>query len=100
MGAEQITGKIAVSKAGVEALRELAKNLRANNESIKAACNSLQKTVGTLGEDIGIYKDDINERVTRIKAAQTKGEDDIEILVGKTEELAAKVEEMVQQLLN
>ena len=100
MTAEQRIGKIAVSTAGVETLRELAKNLRSNNESIKAACDTLQKTVCTLGEDIGIYENDMKDRVTQIKAAQAKGENDIEILAGKTEELAAKVEELVKQLLN
>ena len=94
------TGKVAVSPEGAAALRELAKNLRTNNENIVTACDTLQKTVCNLGADIGIYEDAINERVAAIKAAQTKSSEDIGILAAKTEDLAEKVEEMVQRLLD
>lgn len=93
-------GNVAISQEGAAALHELAKNLRTNNENIMTACDTLQKTVCNLGDDIGIYEEAINERIAAIKAAQTKSLEDIGILAAKTEELAAKVEEMVHRLLD
>ena len=99
MGNNRI-GKVAISPEGVAALRELAQNLRVNNENIKSACDSLQQTVTALGEELGTFENDINDEISKIKAAQNNSNDAIDKLAVQTEELAEKVEELLRPLNN
>ena len=99
MGMNRI-GKVAISQEGVAALRELAKNLRANDENIKASCDSLQKTVADLAEDLGVFEEPICEMICDIKAVQAKGGEAIENLAERTEVLADKVEELILKSFN
>ena len=99
MGNNRI-GKIAASPEGVAALRELAQNLKVNNENIRSACDSLQQTVTALGEKLGTFENDINDEISKIKAALNNSNGAIEELAVKTEELAEKLEDFIRPLNN
>lgn len=87
--------KYGINKEGVEALNQLANDLSSVNNDIEDDGNKLKSTISGLGDDLGIYEDQINELIEKVNAEQQKGRDSIQQLSGKVKKMASDAEALV-----
>lgn len=87
--------KYGINKEGVEALNQLANDLSSVNNDIEDDGNKLKGTISGLGDDLGIYEDQINELIEKVNAEQQKGRDSIQQLSGKVKKMASDAEALV-----
>ncbi len=84
-----------INKEGVESLNQLATDLGTVNKDIEDCGKKLQTTVASLGDQLGIYEDQILELINSVNNAQKKGRDSIQQLSAKVKKLAADTEALV-----
>ncbi len=87
--------KYGISKEGVEALTQLASDIDSINEEIEESGLTLTTTVEAIGDDLGLYEDEIVDLVGDVNTAKEKGRDSAELLSGKVSKMASDIEELV-----
>ena len=92
--------KYAISQEGVSAVRQLEKDIRTNNDSIKTACSQLQQTVNGVESSIGIFADQLHSLIEQVRSAQVQGEEGIETLAGKLNSLASSMDAIISKGLS
>ena len=87
--------KYGINKEGVVALNQLAKDLGSINKDIEDEGKKLKTTVSSLGDDLGIYDEQILELIENVNKAQQKGRDSIQQLSVKVKKMASDAEALV-----
>lgn len=87
--------KYGINKEGVDSLNQLSNDLGTVNTDIEENGKKLKSTISTLGEDLGIYEDQILEIIENVNAAQKKGRESIEELSVRVKKLATDAEALV-----
>jgi len=87
--------KYGINKEGVEALNQLANDLSSINNDIEEDGKKLKSTVSSLGDNLGIYEDQILELIEKVNAAQQKGRESIQSLSSKVKKMATDAEALV-----
>lgn len=83
--------KYAINEVGVEALKNLSKNLCLVEKSISDANLSLENKIRSVEEHLGIYADSIIELVTESRKSLRKTQDSITMLATKIAEKAENI---------
>ena len=65
--------KYGINKEGVDALNQLANDLSSINNDIDDDGKKLKSTVAGLGDNLGIYEEQINEIIEKVNSEQQKG---------------------------
>jgi len=86
-----------ISKEGVAAFEQLAKDLTKLNSDIEACGTTLTTTVTALGENLGVFEEKIIELIYKINNTQEKGRESIELLVQKVSHKANDINELLNQ---
>lgn len=84
-----------INKEGVEALNQLANDLGNINNDIDDDGKKLKNTVSSLGDNLGIYEDQILELIENVNATQQKGRESIQQLSAKVKKMASDAEALV-----
>lgn len=84
-----------INKEGVEALNQLANDLGSINKDIEDDGKKLKNTVASLGDNLGIYEEQIIELVENVNRAQQKGRDSIQQLSAQVKKKATDAEALV-----
>ena len=84
-----------ISKEGADSMRNLAGSLRRGTEDIQEGGNTLRSSIASMGEELGIYEEEILEVVAEINLAQNKGHQAIETLITKANKKAAEIDALV-----
>lgn len=87
--------KYGINKEGVDALNQLASDLGSINKDIEDDGKKLKTTVSSLGDNLGIYEDQILELIENVNKAQQKGRDSIQQLSAKVKKMASDAEALV-----
>lgn len=87
--------KYGINKEGVEALNQLANDLGNINNDIDDDGKKLKNTVSSLGDNLGIYEDQILELIENVNATQQKGRESIQQLSAKVKKMASDAEALV-----
>lgn len=87
--------KYGINKEGVDALNQLANDLGSINKDIEDDGKKLKTTVSSLGDNLGIYEDQILELIENVNKAQQKGRDSIQQLSAKVKKMASDAETLV-----
>ncbi len=85
-----------INKEGVDALNQLAKDMKRLNGDIEACGKTLVATVNGLSSELGIYDQQILSLVQSVNQAQSKGREAVETLADSVQKLAEKAQELVQ----
>lgn len=84
-----------INKEGVESLNQLANDLSSINNDIEEDGKKLKSTVSSLGDNLGIYEDQILELIEKVNSAQQKGRESIQSLSSKVRKMATDAEALV-----
>ena len=84
-----------INKEGVESLNQLANDLSSINNDIVEDGKKLKSTVSSLGDNLGIYEDQILELIEKVNSAQQKGRESIQSLSSKVRKMATDAEALV-----
>ena len=87
--------KYGINKEGVEALNQLANDLGNINNDIDDDGKKLKNTVSSLGDNLGIYEEQILELIENVNATQQKGRESIQQLSAKVKKMASDAEALV-----
>lgn len=87
--------KYGINKEGVDALNQLANDLGSINKDIEDDGKKLKATVSSLGDNLGIYDDQILELIENVNKSQQKGRDSIQQLSAKVKKMASDAEALV-----
>lgn len=87
--------KYGINKEGVDALNQLANDLSSINNDIEDDGKKLKSTVAGLGDNLGIYEEQINEIIEKVNSEQQKGRESIQQLSGKVKKMASDAEALV-----
>lgn len=87
--------KYGINKEGVDSLRQLANDLGNINKDIEDDGKKLKTTVSSLGDNLGIYEDQILEVVESVNSAQQKGRESVQQLSAKVTKMADDAEALV-----
>lgn len=87
--------KYGINKEGVDSLNQLANDLGNVNNDIEDDGKKLKNTVSSLGENLGIYEDQILEVIESVNGAQQKGRESIQQLSAKIKKMASDAEALV-----
>ncbi|GAB6108629.1 hypothetical protein [Fusibacter bizertensis] len=88
--------KYGISAEGVSALRQLAKDMMTINSDIENNGRTLKAKVSGLGDDLGIYGEQILEMIESVNAAQVSGRESVEVLSGRVNQLADNVDALLR----
>lgn len=84
-----------INKEGVASLNQLANDLCNINNEIEDDGKKLKNTVSGLGDDLGIYEEQIIDLVEKVNSEQQKGRESIQQLSGKVKKMASDAEVLV-----
>lgn len=84
-----------INKEGVASLNQLANDLGNINNDIEDDGKKLKNTVSSLGDNLGIYEDQILEVIESVNSAQQKGRESIQQLSAKVKKMASDAEALV-----
>ena len=87
--------KYGINKEGVDALNQLANDLGSINKDIEDDGKKLKSTVSSLGDNLGIYEDQIFELIENVNQAQQRGRESIQQLSAKVKKMASDAEVLV-----
>lgn len=87
--------KYGINKEGVDSLNQLANDLGNVNNDIEDDGKILKNTVSSLGDNLGIYEDQILEVIEGVNGAQQKGRESIQQLSAKIKKMASDAEALV-----
>lgn len=87
--------KYGINKEGVDALNQLANDLGSINKDIEDDGKKLKSTVSSLGDNLGIYEDQILELIENVNQAQQRGRESIQQLSAKVKKMASDAEALV-----
>jgi hypothetical protein len=87
--------KYPINTEGVNSLNQLAQDLSNINNDIEDDGIKLKSTVSVLGDDLGIYEEQIIELVDNVNAKQEKGRESVNQLSNKVKKMASDVEALV-----
>lgn len=87
--------KYGINKEGVDSLNQLANDLSSINDEIEENGKKLRNTVSSLGEDLGIYEEQILEIIESVNSAQQKGRESIQQLSVKVKKMATDAAALV-----
>ena len=91
--------KYGINKEGVDALNQLANDLGSINKDIEDDGKKLKSTVSSLGDNLGIYEDQILELIENVNQAQQRGRESIQQLSAKVKKMASDAEALVSAVL-
>lgn len=92
--------KYGINSEGVEAMNQLANDLKNINGDIEENGEKLKNTVTALGEDLGIYEEQILELIGEINRTQKNGRAAIQQLSEKIRNKAIQIETLTKKLLS
>ena len=84
-----------INKEGVASLNQLANDLGNINNDIEDDGKKLKNTVSSLGDNLGIYEEQILEVIESVNSAQQKGRESIQQLSAKVKKMASDAEALV-----
>lgn len=87
--------KYGINQEGVESLNQLTNDLGSINNEIEEDGKKLENTVSSLGDDLGIYEEQILEVVASVNSAQEKGRESIQQLSAKVKKMATDAAALV-----
>lgn len=87
--------KYGINKEGVDALNQLANDLRSINQDIDDDGKRLRNTVESLGENLGVYEEQILELIENVNTTQQKGGEPIQQLSMKIRKIASDAEAFI-----
>lgn len=87
--------KYGINKEGVDSLNQLANDLSNINNDIEEDGKKLKNTVSSLGDNLGIYEEQIIELIESVNNVQQKGRDSIQQLSAKVKKMASDAEVLV-----
>ncbi len=87
--------KYGINKEGVASLNQLANDLGNINNDIEDDGKKLKNTVSSLGDNLGIYEEQILEVIESVNSAQQKGRESIQQLSAKVKKMASDAEALV-----
>lgn len=87
--------KYGISQEGVNSLNQLAQDMMNINNNIEQCGRTLKGKVSGLGQELGVYEEQISELVDEVNNAQEKGRESLIKLSVKAKELANQVSELL-----
>lgn len=87
--------KFGISKEGVQALKQLSKDMSSLNNDIENCGRTLSTTVSGLSDGLGVYEEQIQEVIAKVNSSQAKGRESVQTLTGKINKLAQDVEALI-----
>lgn len=87
--------KYGISQEGVDSLNQLAQDMMNINNNIEQCGRALKGKVSGLGQELGVYEEQINELVDEVNNAQEKGRESLIKLSVKAKELANQVSDLL-----
>lgn len=87
--------KYGISPEGVSALTQLATDMSTINNDIEENGRALKAVVASLGEDLGLYEDEILDLISEVNKAQEKGRESVNLLTQKVKSLASDIQGLV-----
>lgn len=87
--------KYGISPEGVSALTQLAADMSTINDDIEENGRTLKAAVASLGEDLGLYEEEILDLISEVNKAQEKGRESVELLTQKVKTLASNVQNLI-----
>ena len=87
--------KYGISAEGVSALNQLASDMSTINDDIEENGRTLKAAVASLGEDLGLYEEEILDLISEVNKAQEKGRESVELLTQKVKTLASNVQNLI-----
>lgn len=84
-----------INQQGVDSLNQLASDLRGVNNEIDNCGKELKNNIVSIGENLGIYEEQILEIINSVNTTQEKGRESIEHLAAKLRKMSIEVEELV-----
>lgn len=87
--------KYGISPEGVSALTQLASDMSTINDDIEENGRTLKAAVASLGEDLGLYEEEILDLISEVNKAQEKGRESVELLTQKVKTLASNVQNLI-----
>lgn len=87
--------KYGINAEGVQSLNQLANDLSSINNDIEDDGKKLKTTVSGLGDNLGIYEDQILELIEKVNSEQKKGRESIQTLSASVKKKASEAEALV-----
>ena len=89
--------KLELTRNGVTALRQLAKDMKKAMQSITAETTKLKQIFDSLSEGLGVHANDFEQMIKNIKDAEKLAEEAINFLPVNMEKTAIMIEEYLRR---